>query len=112
MEQKEEKLLMSDREIIVWYLNGKVVGCHKLHGMSDGNQREELAFKLGIKEYDNFKFIDVRDMTVRIDASQVKGGGEDNVFDGLTMAEYSSKKYKERFMWYFDYNKWINNGVE
>ena len=85
MENKGITITYKDK--IEWYMDNKLVGESHLPEGTMGGERDWLAFRQGVKEYNNFTFI--RDGKVRLD-------GNENTYKGIPYGEFSGKQYSER----------------
>ncbi len=74
-------------ETIQWFLNGKKVGESELTEHSTQEIRHNLAFKAGVKEFDNFVFF--KDGEFRLSANEVlfENKGVNTTFDRLGIIE-------------------------
>jgi hypothetical protein len=82
-----DDVTVSYKEKIAWYIDDKKVGESHLPEGTMGGERDWLAFKKGVKEYNNFVFI--RDGKVRLN-------GNENIYEGMPYGEFSGKRYSER----------------
>jgi len=85
LENDETTITYKDK--IVWYMDDKKVGESHLSEGTMSGERDWLAFRQGIKEYNNFMFI--REGKVRF-------SGNERIYEGIPYGEFSGKRYVER----------------
>lgn len=73
---------------IQWYLVGNKVGESDLPNYSTGDSRDELAFKAGVKEFDNFIFLK-ENGDFRLSANEI-------LLDNERLGISSGKRYSEK----------------
>ena len=75
------------KEKIIWFLGDEKVGESHLPSLTMGGERDWLAFRQGVREYNRFEFVGA-DGTRYDSNSQTR--------DGIKMGEFSGKQYSER----------------
>lgn len=84
---ESDEITITYKDKIVWYMDDKKVGESHLPEGTMSGERDWLAFRQGVKEYNNFTFN--REGKVRLN-------GNETIYEGIPYGELSGRRYAER----------------